>query len=242
MYYYILETPPTRAVRQTYQKIRDLLTQLSIAGEMVASSPARTPTELAEMGMAKGYSTIVAVGGDYHINEVATAVVGRAALGVIPINASNLVTDIIGLSGIHEAAIALKQRRLSSQSTVLIEPETIIFLDTVIETPKLAKISMILDNRVRTHAYFNKLTINRFLELRLESAHLTEAKKILGIFNTGGRVIHSESHFHAKSARVLVDPPLEATVAGEPIAKTPIQLRLLPDSLKIITKRGTILE
>lgn len=242
MYFYILEAPPTRAVRQTYQKIRDLLTQMSIAGEIVAASPARTPTELAEMGMAEGYSTIVAVGGDHHISEVASAVVGRAVLGVIPINASPLVTDIIGLSGVQEAAMALKQRRLSSQSTVLIEPDTFIFLDTVIETNKLAKISMILDNRVRTHAYFNRLTINRSLEMTLESAHVTEARKVLGLFSVGGDTIKSKSFFHAKTARIITDPLMDVMVAGKTIAKTPIQLRVIPDSLKVITKRGTILE
>ena len=242
MYYYILEAPPTRAARQTYQKLRDLLTQLSIAGEMVVASPARNPAELADMGIEKGYSTIVAVGGDFHVNEVATAILGRAVLGVIPIGASQLVTDIIGLTGIKEAALALKQRRLSSQSTVLVEPDTIIFLDSVIRAPRIAKVSMILDNRVRAHAYFNKITINRFLEIRLESEHITEKRKVLGLFSVGGETIHSESLFHAKSARILIDPPMMATIAGEDVAKTPIQLRLLPDSLKVITKRGTILE
>ncbi len=242
MYYYVLEAPSSRATRQLYQKLRDLLTQLSIAGEMVAASPARSAYELSEMGMEKGYSTIVAVGGDHHVNEIATAVLGRAVLGVIPVGASNLVTDIIGYTDMREAANALKQRRLSTQSTVLIEPSTIIFLDTVISTSKLAKISMILDNKVRTHAYFNQLTINRFLQMKLDSFHTTEVKKVFGIFNTGGNVIHSESHFHAKVARIITDPILPVNVSGVAIAESPMQLRLIPDSLKIITKRGTLLE
>lgn len=242
MYYYVLESAPSRAVRQSYQKLRDILTHLGIAGEMVSSSPARSPEELAEMGLEKGYSTIVAVGGDHHVNQVATAILGRAVLGVVPINASALVTDIIGCSDLKEAAEALKQRRLSLQSSVLIEPNTVIFLDAAIQSPKLAKISMILDNKVRAHAYFNQLTINRFLELKLESIHETEPKKFLGLFNTGTQTMRSESSFHARTCRIITDPVLPITVAGLAIAKSPVQLRLIPDSLKVITKRGTVLE
>lgn len=242
MYYYILESAPSRAVRQGYQRLRDTLTHLGIAGEMVSASPARTPEELAEMGLEKGYSTIVAVGGDHHVNQIATAILGRGVLGIVPINASPLVTSIIGCEDIKSAAEALKHRRLSVQSVVLAEPSTIIFLDTVISTPKLAKISLILDNKVRAHAYFNQLLIDRFLNLTLTSTHETETKKVLGLFTVGGQAIRSESSFHAKSVRIVTDPILPLTVAGTPIGKTPAQLRLIPDSLKVITKRGTVLE
>ncbi|MBI4948264.1 hypothetical protein HY844_01745 [Candidatus Berkelbacteria bacterium] len=242
MYYYILEAPQSRATRQTYQRLRDILTQLSIAGEIVSSSPARTPTELAEMGARKGYSTIVAVGGDHHVNEVARSVIGNAELGVVPIEASRLVTDIIGVNDIKSAAVALKQRRLSLVNTVVIEPDTLLFLDCEINTNKLAKISIVLDNKLRAYAYFNRLTINRNLELTLESVHETETKKILGLFTVGSEQIKSQSRFHARNVRIVTDPVLPLTVAGKPIAETPLHLRLVSDSLKIITKRGTLLE
>lgn len=242
MYYYILESPSNRAIRQTYQKLRDLLTNLSIVGEIVSASPARTPSELAEMGLAKGYSTIVAVGGDSHINEVATTVVSRAVLGIVPVEASSLVSEIIGTSDLRDSAESLKHRKISLQNTVLVEPDTLIFLDAEISSPKLAKASMIIDNRVRAHAYFNSLVVNRSLEIKLKSIHLTESKKILGLFTTGGREIISQSLFHAKSARIITDPPMKLSVAGQAFAETPIQLRLIPESLKVITKRGTFLE
>lgn len=242
MYYYILEAPQSRSVRQTYQRLRDLLTQMSIAGEIVAASPARTPLELAEMGIRKGYSTIVAVGGDYHINEVASSVVGRAVLGVIPIEASPLVTEIIGVRDVRDAAEALKYRRLSLQDTVLVEPSTLLFLDGEITTPKLAKISLVLDNKVRSYAYFNGLRVNRSLQIRLESTHETERRKVLGLFTVGSQTIRSESLFHAKVARIITDPSLPLTIAGKTVADTPLQLRLAPASLKVVTKRGTILE
>lgn len=242
MYYYILESPQNRAIRQIYQKLRDILTNFSIIGDIVASSPARTPSELAEIGLSKGYSTIVAVGSDQHINEIASVVINRAVLGIIPIDASELVSSIIGTSDLRESCESLRQRKISLQSTVLVEPDQMIFLDAEISPARLSKISLVLDNRVRAHAYFNSVVINRMLEIRIRSVHITETKKILGLFTSGGKQIISESLFHAKNARIITDPVLPITVTNLAIAQTPIQLKLVPESLKIITKRGTFLE
>ncbi|OGD60853.1 hypothetical protein A3A71_02995 [Candidatus Berkelbacteria bacterium RIFCSPLOWO2_01_FULL_50_28] len=240
MYYYILESPDSRGVRQTYQRLRDILTNLGIAGEMVASSPARTPEELAAMGLEKSYSTIVAVGGDHFINQIARSVVGRAVLGIVPINASRQVTDLIGATSIRDAAESLRQRRLTQTSIAVAEPDVVIFLDAVIEVPKLAKASLVVDGKMRAFAYFNRLIITRGLEIKLESSHSVEQKKIFGLFGTGGKVIKSESFFHGRSVRVVTDPELPLMVAGEPIAKTPLQFKLIPDALKVITRRGTL--
>jgi len=240
MYYYILESPANRSVRQTYQRLRDTLTNLGIAGEMVSASPARTPEELAYMGLEKGYSTIVAVGGDHHINQVATVVMSRAVLGIIPINASHQVTELIGVEDLKTAAETLKFRRLTTVSTILAEPDLPIFLDSEILPPKMAKISLVIDNKVRAFAYFNRAVINRSLEITIESTHLTEPKKLLGLFTVGGNVLKSESLFHGRSMRIVTDPELPILVAGQPVMKTPVHLRLLPESLKVITRRGTV--
>ena len=152
MYYYIMEPPESRAVRQTYQKLRDILTNLGIAGEMMASSPARTPEELALMGLERGYGTIVAVGGDGFVNDIARAIIGQAVLGVIPIGESQQISEIIGTSNMKTAAEFLKFRRLSTFNTVTADPDTLIFLDAVIEPAKLAKVSFVIDGKLRGYA------------------------------------------------------------------------------------------
>lgn len=242
MYYYVLEAPASRAIRQNYQKLRDILTNLGIAGEMVTASPARSPVELTVMGIKKGYSTIVAVGGDDHVNQIATSLHGQAVLGVIPINASRQVTDIVGVNDIRSAAESLKQRRLSTQSMVFVEPDKLLFLDGEISTEKMAKVSMVIDNKVRAHAYFQRLTIDRDLNIRIYSNHVTEKKKFLGLFTVGSEEMQSESLFHGKTIRILTDPTLPLKIAGNVIADTPFQMRHVPESLKLITKRGTLLE
>jgi len=241
MYYYILEPPTSRAVRQTYQKLRDLLTNLGIAGEMVAASPARTPEELTMMGLERGYGTVVAVGGDAFVNNIAQAIIGQAVLGVIPIGEADQISEIIGTNNMRTAAEFLKFRRLSTFNTTIGEPETLIFLDAVITPPKLAKVNLVIDGKLRGYAYFNKLTITRNAEIKIESSHLVEQKKILGLFTSGGTTVKSESLLHGKSIRLVTDPELALMIGRQPIAKTPLQLRFHPNSLKVITKRGSIL-
>lgn len=240
MYYYILESPSNRAVRQTYQRLRDILTNLGIAGEMVAASPARSPEELAAMGIEKGYSTIVAVGGDFHVNQVATTVMNRAVLGIVPVNATEQVTGLVGVNDIRSAAETLKQRRLNQVNCVLMEPDIPLFLEAEILPPRLAKINLVIDNRVRAFAYFNRAAISRNLEITIESTHLTEPKKVFGLFSVGGNVIKSESLFHGRTVRIVTDPELPLLVSGKTVVTTPVQLRLLPESLKVITRRGTV--
>jgi diacylglycerol kinase family enzyme len=240
MYYYVLESPQTRSARQIYQKLRDILTNLGIGGEMVVSSPARSPVELAVMGLQRGYSTIVAVGSDSVVEGVASTIIGRAVLGIIPINASAEVVDLAGTNNLREAADSLKARRLITTSCVVVNEERPIFLNATLQTDKIAKVSLVLDNRLRAFAYFNRLVVTRDLEIIIESQHQSETRKVLGLFTVGGETVKSESLFHAKSVRLVTDPELPLTVAGETIAATPLQLKLLPESLKVITRRGTM--
>lgn len=241
MYYYILEQPGSRAERQSYQRLRDILTNLGIAGEMVSSSPARTPEELTLMGIQKGYTTIVAVGGDAHVNQVATSLRDRAVLGIIPIDAGPQIVELVGGDDYRNAALTLKYRKLSVHNLILIEPETLSFLNVEINSPnKLAKVNIVLDNRLRLYSYFNHLSVDQNLELDLESIHVTEPKKLLGLFNVGGNIIKSASHFNAKLVKLVTDPEMVFTAAGKPIARTPALIRILPEALKIISKRGIV--
>jgi len=242
MYYYILESPSSRAVRQQYQRLRDILTNLGIGGEMVVSSPARLPLELTEIGIEKGYSTIVAVGGDRHVNSIAISLKNRAVLGIIPVEASAEVVELAGTGELKVACESLKQRRIVSHSLVLAEPDRFLFLDGLIIPEKLAKVSLVVDNRIKANAYFQQIRINRNLELTIESVYEQQARKLLGLFKVKSEPIRSFSLFHGRVIRILTEPDLQLVVAGEVAAQTPIQFRLLPDALKLITRRGTLSE
>jgi diacylglycerol kinase family enzyme len=242
MYYYILESPANRAVRTQYQRLRDLLTNLGIGGEMVVASPARTPAELTEIGLEKGYSTIVAVGADGHIDTIATTLKNRAVLGIVPIEASPEVVELVGTNDLKQACEVLKQRRVTVHSLVLAEPDRLLFLDALIRPQSLAKVNVVVDNRVRANAYFQQIRVTRTLEVIIESSYERQVKKVLGLFAVKGDPLRSYTRFHGRVIRILTEPELSLTVAGQSVAETPIQFRLVPDALKLITRRGTLLE
>ncbi|MEX2361942.1 MAG: hypothetical protein WD544_02075, partial [Patescibacteria group bacterium] len=139
-------------------------------------------------------------------------------------------------------AESLKKRRLTTHSVVVIEPDSAFFLDAHILPPKIAKVSLVIDNKVRVHSYFNTLRIDRGLNIFIESAHVSEPKKIFGLFKRASETLTSQSTFHAKQVRIVTEPALALIVGNAKVAQTPLELRLLPESLKLITKRGTVLE
>ena len=72
MYYYIMDSPKNISEKRTQEKIKNILGLLGITGETVTVTPARSIEELTNMGLAKKYSTIVAVGGDRWYNYSST--------------------------------------------------------------------------------------------------------------------------------------------------------------------------
>jgi len=240
MYYYILESPTSRNARNVYNHLRDDLTYLGITGEITVANPARPAHELVKIAIARGYTTIVVVGGDKIINDVATLVLDRVVLGVVPVDASPEVTELFGVTQPKEALEAVKNRRISECNLTLIEPNNLIFLDVEVTSPNLVKAQFVIENKVKGQAYFNRITVSRDLEIRIHSIHKVAQPKIFGLFSGGSKDVASDSLFTPKNARLITEPSLPITCCGAQVSQTPASFRLLPDALKIITKRGTI--
>ncbi len=64
MYYYVVDPPNNAQTPKIAQRLQELITPLGISGEIGIASPARSAEELTYMGVDKGYTTIIAVGGD----------------------------------------------------------------------------------------------------------------------------------------------------------------------------------
>lgn len=241
MYYYILESPSTKGTIQTYNRLKDALNFLGIAGEFAMANPARTPTELCKMALQKGYTTVVAVGGDKTINEVAKTIIGQAVLGIVPIGASGQITRMIGGDDLKTATEALKQRHVVEVNTVLAEPDTILFLDTIIYSQNPAKIYMVVDNKLKVQAYFNEIVIDKNLNVSVKGEFLSRDKAgMFGFLGIGKKTISSESLFHGKVVKIMTEPVMTLYSGVDAIGRTPAALRLIPESLKIITRRGNI--
>ena len=70
MYYFILEQPKNRWQSAFQNKVIANLEDLQIVGEVAKANPIQKPEELCDLGLKKGYHTIVIVGSDNTISTL----------------------------------------------------------------------------------------------------------------------------------------------------------------------------
>jgi len=247
MYYYIMETAGKKISDQ--EKIKDILGNLGIAGETVSPSPARTIEELANLGIVKGYSTIVAIGSEKIVNKVVTALINQSidkdvALGVIPDSYNSNLAKRLGVIDLIDACQALKSRKLETIDACAVSPNKYFLTEATIETSRPNEIYMTLDS-TQAGLPFHRITLKPGLVIEVEDW----AKKESFFTNLLNKILKKQvdqkdifSSFF-KSDTVRFDSPkgtLSLIADGEIIAKTPIIAQNLPKALKIITKRDTI--
>ncbi|MCL5794907.1 MAG: hypothetical protein M1338_00915 [Patescibacteria group bacterium] len=251
MYYYILEQPKNLSTTSAQKKLRKILGTLGIEGEVGVVSPARSIEEHTEMAMVKKYSTIVAVGSDILINKIAAYLQGtNYVLGIIPVNASELVCQMIGTSQMEEACEALKFRRVKSVSLALVEPKKFLVSSAQITLDKAVKTIVnvddietelnITDATLLSPCVNNDSSISLFLKNKFEGPN-----SLVKGFNwlIGKKTVDNYSSIlRGKSISLSTSEPMPLTVGSEIIAKTPIFCRVAPHALKIITRRAKIVQ
>jgi diacylglycerol kinase family enzyme len=242
VYFYILESPQTARIRRIEEQILTVLRGFGIAGEVVAANPARPADELARAGLAKGYKTIVAIGGDRVINRVAAVVQGtRAAMGIIPIDAHPRIGALIGTLNPNEACEYLRHRTLAAVDVAFIDPGTYFLtearLDVNGELPIRAHIDDVI---VETRVTRLTLTGDGQLELvndrRGASAFIRIVNRLLGRAGQPPNV----SHFHGSYVKIETGYQLPVRIGGEPLARTPFVAAVKPAALKLIVRRGMV--
>ncbi|MEO7618017.1 MAG: acylglycerol kinase family protein, partial [Candidatus Saccharibacteria bacterium] len=71
MYYYIVNPAAGNgSVKASQEKLRQMLDELGIRGEWAKTTGPGEATKMAAAAVAKGHTTIIAVGGDDTVNEV----------------------------------------------------------------------------------------------------------------------------------------------------------------------------
>lgn len=116
MYYYIIN-PAAGAgkINKIQDKLKSLLSELDIIGEFVKTTGIGDATKLTKLALAKGYTTVVAVGGDNTVNEVMNGILDeKAALGVIPTGSTNSLAKTLGINSWEEACSILAARKLET--------------------------------------------------------------------------------------------------------------------------------
>lgn len=244
MYYYVVDPPKPFQAGRVAQKIQEIIAPLGISGEVAIASPARSAEELAYMGIDKGYSTMVAVGGDDLINTLATIIMNDAkestALGVIPFGASTFITNLInvGNGNIRAAGEVLKQRNLLPVDLVHISPKRYMLSDAYIVAPKPMRFSLDIDQscKVEVDATFAHITNELVFTVGTQ-------EKSGGFFSflRNSAPEFPISTFHGRQIRCVTSEPLSVNLAGTVAAKTPTTFTKIPYALKLITARVKIM-
>ncbi|HSH31669.1 MAG TPA: diacylglycerol kinase family protein [Candidatus Saccharimonadales bacterium] len=120
MYYYIINPTAGRgAINAVQDKLRSRLADLGIAGEFAKTTGPGDAAKMTQAATQKGYTTIVAVGGDGTVNEVINGIAKEnAAIGIIPLGTSNELANRLGIKNWQQACEVLAARRLASFSLI----------------------------------------------------------------------------------------------------------------------------
>ena len=127
MHYYIFESPKSSTERAIFERIQQIAREFGIFGEFVQSSPARSAQELVEIAVMKNYSTIVAIGGDTHVNKIASKIVAlgltsNIVLGIIATEQDSLLSERWWFKKIEDGMETIKFRKLTKFDVGMIEP------------------------------------------------------------------------------------------------------------------------
>lgn len=236
MYYYIFDSPKTRQQKNQQERIKNILGFLGITGEIARVSPARTVEELANMGLEKGYSTIVAVGGDELVNQVGSMLAGsEAVMGIIPIDASIDIVNLVGTNDLKIACEILQKRPLRYIDMARIEPNTHFLTQAVIESKKLLQVQAEINN-FYLEAKVSKIIIDYKLGVYLfdESKNKNWVANFFGL-SVGDKNNKNQSYFSAKKLRLRTNEITPVKIGTVTIAKTPIAATQEPKALKIVS-------
>lgn len=234
-----MDSPKNSSQKREQEKIKDALGFLGIAGETVTVSPARTVEELTNMGLAKKYSTIVAVGGDRLVNKIASMLQEKDhVLGIIPIEASTEICNLIGTDDIKTACENLRFRKVKNVDLSYIEPNKYFLTNINIDSSKPLNCHIEIDN-CEFKATATSIILEPDLTLNLQDDSLSAGvfkKSINWLF---GKKSDNNNTSIFKGRRVKIDTSesLPVLIDGEVIAKTPIVARIKPKVLKIIAGR-----
>ncbi len=203
MYYYIVDLPESGAAARTAQKLQELITPMGISGEIAVANPARSAEELAYMGIDKGYTTIIAVGGEELINTITTILLNESrekiALGIIPINAGPLIPQMIGVANndLRAAAETIKQRHLDLADVVQISSKRFMLTEAYIAAPRTVKIMLDIDQKFKAELEADYAHISHDLVLTLQSKKPSGFFK--NLFGAKGEGDFHGSRFHGPS-------------------------------------------
>jgi|GEM_PF-625262 len=250
MYFYIFDIKKCRKKSQV-EDIKNYLSMLGISGEFTYPTAALTCEELVDLGLNKKYSTIIAIGGDEIANQIAGKLCGRPeVMGVVPLEATEHLTNLIGTNDWREACDNLRFRKISeihigktgNGKTFL--TNAILDLSNPMELTIEFKdfiISGLFKNLIISnfHNQINKRAPN-YLDIVAESEEIEHngfLSMFSGLFKTKSSSQKSLSLFHARSLRIFAKKSITIKAGEESITKTPEYIESTDQKVRIITAK-----
>lgn len=254
MYYYIFDIRQCKNKAHS-ERIKDYLAELGISGEYVFPSQVRTSKELVRDAIQRNFSTVVAIGNDALINTVASELVGaKTAFGMIPLNASTEINNLVNGSDWHSAAKNLRFRKIDEVRLGRFENGQHFLISTELKITHPVNITLEFDGFI-AQARAKKLLIrninptakdnrNNLLDILLISESEREARpisrllKYLEISAQSNDVLNT-SRFKAPRLRVFSHKNLNFIINKEDVATTPQLIESSPEILRLIVHRDT---
>jgi len=251
MYYYIFDIKRCKK-RATIEAIKSALLELGISGEYNYISNAQSAEKLAELGLSRGYSTIVGVGSDDLINSVANRMVGRKeAMGVIPLEISKPMSFLLGLDSWREACEALRYRRIKEMYVGRTANGEHFLTEAHIDTGRPVNLTIEFKNYIIQVLAKNFMVSNYYpgvkkvgqdyLDVVIESqppapsSLIDQFKSIFGTKEVSEA--KAQSLIRARSMRVFSKKPVSIIAGDKMIAKTPQLIESSDEMLRIIVSR-----
>ena len=250
MYYYIFEPIKNRYDRAFQERLKRTINTLGIAGETVVPTPARTIDELVEIGLTKGYSTIVGAGSDLFANKLMTALLSfkqeddqRIVFGFVPSDPQNSsIAKIIKVSNIQEACETLRYRKIETTSVGLIYPKKYFISPINLFSKKPIKISLSLHN-LEAICEVTQVTITHEILISWHNDQLSPSPFKKFIFSLFDKEI-KDNYFTKFSCQKMIlqsSPSLPVYLENEIITHTPLEIKRIENRLHLIVGRDIIL-
>lgn len=249
MYYYLFEPVYGQTAKRWQNRFKEKLVNAGIAGESVVPSPARMIDELIQMGLDKGLSTTIAVGGDLFINKVASSLIyysvsrqrDKIVLGAVPTDSPSYFQKYLPNLKDELLIDVLRARYLLIVPTAFVQPNKFLLCPATISRDNSFSCTL------KTPHYQADLSTTL---LTLEPTGSIRAKGVrpgwglrwlLQLFTARRPVFNgNESLFRVDSAELTCEEILPITLRSEVIAKTPIIFRSMPGLLHLIVDRSKV--
>ena len=245
MYYYIFEPPLEAKEYERTAQIKEYLSTLGIAGEMVTPTQARTVEDLVNLAVAKRYSTVIAVGTMELINQVARALEPfDVVFGIIPTKDNPDITRLIGAATWKDAADQLKRRRwlpvrlgLLNGSLCFLTPATIFLADST-------HFTLTCDD-FTAQGSGGTITVSPLRGGELEESSLLveitrkpRRRNLLGSLFGQRPEGPTESRFDLPSFELTTSDPAPVNVAGTDLCSTPVRCEPQEKAVKLIVAKA----